>query len=108
MLSDKVLDATVFPDIIITGRWRDGTSSHETVAATIELLDKPHQYDVPINIEMHNDRLTVSGMLHLSQRVLSITPLSILGGTLKVDDGIDASFTLTFVPVAVADIPRQK
>jgi len=67
MLSDKVLDATLFPDIIITGRWRDGSSSHGTVAVTIELRDKSHQYDVPVDIEMHNGLLTVSGMLHLSQ-----------------------------------------
>ena len=108
LLSDKVLNATVFPDITITGRWRDGSSSHGTVAATIDLLNKRYQYDVPIDIEMHNDRLTVSGKLHLSQRELNIMPLSILGGTIKVADGIDVSFTLTFVPVAVADLPRQK
>lgn len=106
MLSDKVLDAAHYPDIAINGRWLAGTSAHATVAVTIGLRGKRTDYNVPVDIRRRNGRLLVTGMLHMKQTELGITPLSILGGVLQVADGIDVSFSLVFVPGADTEQPQ--
>jgi len=99
MLGDKVLDAAHYQDIVVTGHWLTGSPSHGTAAVTIGLRGKLTDYRVPVDIQMQNERLVVTGMLHMKQTALGIKPLSILGGILKVADGLDVRFTLAFVPV---------
>jgi hypothetical protein len=106
MLSEKVLDAAQYPYIKITGHWLDGSPSHGTVAATIGVRDTLRNYKVPVDIQMQDGRLVVTGMLHILQTELGIAPLSILGGALKVADGVDVRFTLAFTPVEAVEQPR--
>lgn len=105
MLGDKVLDAAHYPAITVTGRWLKGSSLHGTVAVTLGVRSEKRDYTIPVDIQLHAQRLLVTGKLHLRQSQLGITPLSIFGGTLQVADGIDVQFSFTFV--AVDDTPRQ-
>jgi hypothetical protein len=107
MLGDKVLDAAQYPDITITGHWLAGSPSQATVAVTLGLRDKLAKYSVPVIIRAHNDRLLVTGTLHMKQTELGITPFSVLGGALQVADDIDVSFYLAFVPVAGSEQPHM-
>jgi hypothetical protein len=107
-LGDKVLDAAHYHNIIVTGHWLTGSPSHGTVAVTIGLRDKLTQYRVPVDIQMQNERIIVTGMLHMKQTALGIKPLSILGGLLKVVDGVDLNFTLAFVPINKPQKPNPQ
>jgi polyisoprenoid-binding protein YceI len=104
MLSDRVLAAEKYPEITINGHWIRGTASHGNVAATIGLHGVQREFIVPVDIQMQNSRLLAKGEFHLSQTEFDITPLSILGGVLKVADGVDVRFSLAFIPV---DVPEQ-
>ena len=107
MLGDKVLDAAHYPDINITGHWLAGPPLQATVALTVGLRDKFAKYSVPVAIRMQNDRLRVTGTLHMKQTELGITPFSVLGGVLQVANGVDVSFSLAFVPVAGSEEPHM-
>jgi len=107
MLGDKVLAAAHYPDINITGHWLAGSPSQATVAVTLELRNKLAKYSVPVAIRVQNERLLVTGTLHMEQTELGITPFSVLGGVLQVANGIDVSFSLSFVPVADSEQPHM-
>ena len=98
MLSEKVLDAAQYSEIAVTGHWLEGSPSHAKVAMTIGLHGVQRHYIVPVDIQMQDGGLVATGMFHLLQTEFGITPLSILGGALKVTDGLDVRFTLAFVP----------
>lgn len=98
MLSEKVLDAEHYPQILITGHWTGDLSPHGTVVAIIGLRNMQREYKVPVDVEGQNTRWVVTGSLHLEQSDLGITPVTIGGGLLKVADGINIRFSLTFVP----------
>lgn len=98
MLSNKVLDAAQYPEIAVTGHWLEGSPSHGKVAVTVGLHGAQRHYIVPVDIQMQNGGLVATGRFHLLQTEFGITPLSILGGALKVADGLDVRFTLAFVP----------
>jgi len=103
MLGEKVLDAARHPDIAVAGRWIEGWPARGTVALTIGIRDMQRKLTLPVAVEMQNDSLVVTGTFRLSQTALGITPLSILGGALKVADGLDIRYSLTFIPVNTAD-----
>ena len=107
MLGDRVLDAAHYPDINITGHWLAGFPSQATVALTVGLRDKHAKYSVPVAIRVENERLRVTGMLHMKQTELGITPFSVLGGALQVANGIDVSFSLAFMAVAGSEPPHM-
>jgi hypothetical protein len=107
MLGDKILDAAHYPDINITGHWLAGSPSQATVAVTLGLRDKLAKYSVPVAIRVQNERLLVTGTLHMEQTELGITPFSVLGGVLQVANGIDVSFSLAFMPVAGSEQPHM-
>jgi hypothetical protein len=107
MLGDKVLDDAHYPDIIISGHWLAGSPSQATLAVTLGVRDKLAKYSVPVAIRVQNDRLLVTGALHVKQTELGITPFSVLGGALLVANGIDVSFSLVFVPVAGSEQPHM-
>jgi polyisoprenoid-binding protein YceI len=106
MLSGKVLDAAHYPEVTVTGHWLGGSPSHGNVALTVEVRGKRRDFTAPVDLEAQDNRLLVTGRLHLLQSEIGITPLSILGGTIKVADGVDIRFALAFVPAAEQKQPQ--
>ena len=106
MLSGKVLDAAHYPEITVTGHWLGGSPSHGDVALTVELRGQRRDFTAPVDLQAQNGRLLVTGTLHLLQSEIGITPLSIMGGTLKVADAVDIRFALAFVPAAERPPPH--
>lgn len=105
MLSAKVLNAARYPVIAVAGRWIGGSPSHGNVEVTVGVRGMQRKYIVPVDVQMQNGRLLATGTLHLLQTEIGITPLSILGGALKVADGVDVRFALAFAPVDKAEQP---
>ncbi len=100
MLGEKVLDATRYPTVTVSGRWTAASSSQGTAAVTVEAHGRRRDFSVPVAVQLHKDRLSATGTFHLRQTQIGITPLNVLGGMIQVADGMDIQFSLSFVPVA--------
>jgi polyisoprenoid-binding protein YceI len=53
---------------------------------------------VPVALERSGDGLQVSGTLTLAQTAFGITPLSVLGGAIQVQDQVDVRFRIRTEP----------
>jgi hypothetical protein len=87
---EKVLEADKFPRALI-GIERKGA---DRVTATVTLHGVTRALDVPARIAADKDRTSVSGTLELNQTDFGITPFSILGGAIQVQDRLVLAFTI--------------
>lgn len=89
MLS-KTLDAKHFPYALIhAARADDG---RQNLKVTITLHGMTHRYEVPAQFENVRGGISVAGRMSFNQSDFGITPLSILGGAIRVRDKLDLRF----------------
>jgi len=71
-------------------------TSAGSASADLELVvrDSVSALQVPLQIEQEPCVLRVSSAFPLQQTALGLTPFSVLGGALRVEDGIDAQLYL--------------
>ncbi len=91
MLED-VLASARYPFVVIHGVCRKGTPLCETLDARITLHGVTRTVEIPIQLELGNDRMLVSGHFSVLHSDFGMTPYSILGGALRVKDRIDVKF----------------
>ena len=89
---ERVLSPSRFPFVLIhaTGKSTDG--SVLTVAITFQGATKTFQ--VPVQVETGAGGLVFSGRMAVRQSDFGLTPLSILGGALQVQDGMELRFRI--------------
>ena len=87
---ERVLEVERFPFALI----RIGRKSvaDSVLAVTITLHGTSRNYDVPMQIDAQADRIVVSGRMAILQSEFGITPFSVLGGALQVQDRIELRF----------------
>ena len=85
-----VLDAAHFPFALIhaTGHGTDPS----ILDVEITLHGTARLFKVPVSIGHQGGELVVSGRMSLRQSDFGITPMSILGGALQVQDGLEMRF----------------
>jgi polyisoprenoid-binding protein YceI len=92
MLGPAVLDADRYPDIVLQSeamqRGPDGLEAQVRVI----VRDRASPAIVPLKYEIHGNELRVEGELALKQTDLGLTPFSLFGGALKVEDEIKVRF----------------
>lgn len=98
MLSDAILDAARHPEIVIEGRWIEGSLPQGTVDSTITMRGMKRHYAFPVDVDIQPESVKATGTLQLAQTDFGIIPLSILGGSIKVADRIDLQYSLVFIP----------
>ncbi len=88
----KVLEAERFPVVLLHAE----RIAHDDarLRLTITLHGVTRTLEVPTQIERRQHGLTASGTVSLLQSDFGITPLSVLGGALQVQDRIDMRFTI--------------
>lgn len=88
----KVLDAERFPRVELHAQRvpKDPAS----VKLTITLHGVTRDYLVPTTIESASGTLSASGELTVLQTDFGITPMSVLGGAIKVEDPLQIRFTV--------------
>lgn len=91
MLED-VLASAQYPFVVIHGVCRKGTPLCETLVARITLHGVTRAVEIPVQLELGNDRLLVSGRFSVLHSDFGMVPYSILGGALRVKDRIDVTF----------------
>jgi len=87
---DKVLESGRFPFSVI--RINRGTTDPSTLTVTITLHGTLKAFEIPAQIESMPGGLKISGQMTFNQTDFGITPFSILGGALQVQDRLDLRF----------------
>ena len=87
----RVLEADSFPVVLLHAE-RNGAA--DTLRLTVTLHGVARTVEVPANIERAGDTLTASGELRLLQTVFGITPMSVMGGAMTVQDAMELHFKI--------------
>ncbi len=88
----KVLQVQQFPFALIHVRAATPLTTDAPLALDITLHGVTRSFSVPARIAIERNGLQVSGMLAFDQSSFGITPFSILGGALQVQDRVELRF----------------
>ena len=86
---DKALETNNFPFALIHMDSRDGKNS-----VTITLHGVTRTLEVPVKIDRDDNQIGATGLLTFNQSDFGITPYSILGGAIAVQDRLNLRFTI--------------
>lgn len=89
---EKVLDAERFPFALIRAARAIDDPAKLDVALTLHGTTR--RFDIPLQTETLPDGLAVSGRLTFRQTDFGMTPYSVLGGALRVEDGLELRFRI--------------
>ncbi len=93
MLRKFNAEAHPYAAIAVTGVAVDATAMQQ-LETSVSLNGVTRTVHVPAKIEKTAGQVTVSGRTTLAQTAFEITPFSILGGALQVQDQVDVRFTI--------------
>ena len=95
-MRDRTLESERFPFATISVRNQDvdtaGPGADPPATVTITLHGVTRSMQVPIRIALRPEEVVASGSLTIAQTEFGIEPLSILGGTIQVDDRVNMRF----------------
>jgi len=89
-----VLEADKFPFALIAVAGADAKQKKTTLAVVITLHGHMGSYRVPAEVEADEKSIGVSGKLELNQSDFGITPYSLLGGAIAVQDAVELRFRI--------------
>ena len=98
MLSDKVLDAAVFGEINVQGRWQSGNLTNGRLALSVSLHGVRREMNVPVQIEIDAGKLIATGKFQVRQSDFAIKPFTTLAGALAVADMIEVDYRIVLTP----------
>ena len=98
MLSDKVLDAAVFGEINVQGRWQSGNLTNGRLALSVSLHGVRREMNVPVQIEIDAGKLIATGKFQVRQSDFAIKPFTTLAGALAVADMIEVNYRIVLIP----------
>jgi polyisoprenoid-binding protein YceI len=90
----RVLEVERYPFALVTVSDVVPGADDPPVNVAITLHGITRTTRIPVRIEPGNDEITVSGRVVLAQTDFGITPLSILGGAIQVEDEINLRFRI--------------
>jgi len=103
-ISTEAIEATrrnMLDKVLVTGRYPFAlihvareTPDSPILRVTITLHDTTQSFDVPAQIETVAGGIKISGQLAFKQSDFGITPFSILGGAMQVQDKLDLRFRI--------------
>ena len=88
----RVLEADTFPLVSLSARRIAGKPS--LLRLDITLHGVTRSYDVPARVEQAGVRLVASGDMKLLQTDFGITPMSVMGGAMTVQDEMELQFRI--------------
>ncbi|MBK7423395.1 MAG: YceI family protein [Propionivibrio sp.] len=88
MLGEKVLDAARYPKIEIKSLALTGPAWGMDITMRIKMHGVEREIVVPSAVESSNGKLVVTAFFSINQTDFGITPMSVLGGGLQVQDAI--------------------
>lgn len=98
MLGPRVLDARRFPRITVHAEDVRGALPWPVIRAAVTLHGRTRRLTVPVEVRTGTDGLTATGSLVLRQSDFGITPITAMGGLLRVQDTVTVVFRLVGQP----------
>lgn len=89
---DKVLESARFPFALI--RITRGDAGRQTLNVSITLHGGTRAFEIPARFENIPGGIAVSGQMHFNQSDFGMTPYSVLGGALQVQDRLNLRFRI--------------
>jgi hypothetical protein len=90
----KVLEADKFPFALISVAGANAKEKKTTLAVAITLHGHMRTLRVPAEIEADAEKVSVTGRLSFEQTDFGITPYSLLGGAIAVQNRVDLRFRI--------------
>jgi polyisoprenoid-binding protein YceI len=90
----KVLEADKFPFALISVSGANAKEKKTTLAVAITLHGHMRTLQVPTEIETDAEKIGVTGRLSFEQTDFGITPYSLLGGAIAVQNRVDLRFRI--------------
>ncbi len=91
---DKVLESDKFPFVSIAVSGVDAGQRNATLAVTLTLHGNSRTLQVPAQVELDADRLSVAGRFSFEQTDFGITPYALLGGAIAVRNAVELRFRI--------------
>lgn len=90
----KVLEAELFPWVQVDAKFAAAQSDPAELSVSITMHGAALEYVVPVQMDITEKQLAVSGHLLLKQSDFGMTPFSAVGGLLRVADELQVEFEL--------------
>ena len=90
----RVLEVERYPFALVTVSDVVPGADHSTVQLALTLHGITHTTQIPVRIATRDDEIAVNGSLVVKQTDFGITPLSILGGAIQVQDEVQLRFQI--------------
>jgi YceI-like protein len=90
----KVLEADKFPFVLISVAGANAKEKKTTLAVAITLHGHMRTLQVPAETEADAEKVSVTGRLSFDQTDFGITPYSLLGGAIAVQNRVDLRFRI--------------
>lgn len=94
LLGESLLDAAHYPFIQVRVRSLSGDATAPTAEVQFLVRDRTSTRQLPLQIEAAHCSLEATASFSLRQTELGLTPFSVLGGALRVEDTIDVTLQL--------------
>lgn len=101
-MRDRVLETQRFPFALIRVNGVEKMPAGARLDAAITLHGTTRSFQVPVRMETAAGEMSVAGSIEFKQSDFGITPLSILGGSIQVQDGLSLRFSIRAVRDASA------
>jgi hypothetical protein len=95
MLSAAVLNAAAFPEITVKSLALAGALDALSAEMEISAAGHSSRISAPLNLQGDAHHVTAVGLMELRQTALGLTPYSLLGGALQVQDAMQLKFKIT-------------
>lgn len=92
MLGAALLDGAHFPGIRIESLAVTGAEPRLTVALRVTVKGRPHELQVPFELQRRDGRLIGTGRTQLTHAQLGLKPYSVAAGALAVQEAFDIKF----------------
>jgi polyisoprenoid-binding protein YceI len=94
MLGAAMLDGEHFPEVVLRSQSLERGSEAILAKVSVEIRGQTRTITVPVRYEIRGNEVHAQGQLALKQTDLGLTPFSLLGGALRVEDEMTVKFSV--------------
>jgi polyisoprenoid-binding protein YceI len=94
MLSEPMLDGARFPEVVLRSERMESGLEGILAQVSVTVRGQTRTVTVPIRYEVKENEVRAQGQLALKQTDLGLTPFSLLGGALRVEDEMTVKFSV--------------
>ncbi len=94
MLSEPMLDGAHFPEVVLRSQRMERGAEGMLAQVSVSIRGQTRTIAVPLRYEVTVNEVRAQGQFALKQTDLGLTPFSLLGGALRVEDEMTVKFSV--------------